>query len=38
MARYLNELKSGKPTVDQVKVNKAEKLDGKFMLSTRDKS
>jgi transposase len=38
MARYLKELKSGKLTVDTAKVKKAEKLDGKYLLSTSDKS
>jgi len=38
MGRYLKELKSGKLTVDKAKVKKAEKLDGKYLLSTSDKS
>jgi len=38
MSRYLKELKSGKLTVDTAKVKKAEKLDGKYLLSTIDKS
>jgi len=38
MSRYLKELKSGKLTVDTAKVKKAEKLDGKYLLSTSDKS
>ncbi|MFN2359274.1 MAG: transposase, partial [Desulfotignum sp.] len=38
MGRYLKELKSGKLTVDKAKVRKAEKLDGKYLLSTSDKS
>jgi len=38
MGRYLKELKSGKLAVDKAKVKKAEKLDGKYLLSTSDKS
>jgi len=38
MGRYLKELKSGKLTLDKAKVKKAEKLDGKYLLSTSDKS
>jgi hypothetical protein len=38
MSRYLKELKSGKLTVDTAKIKKAEKLDGKYLLSTSDKS
>jgi transposase len=38
MGRYLKELKSGKLTVDKAKVKNAEKLDGKYLLSTSDKS
>ncbi len=33
MSRYLKEMKSGKLTVD-----KSEKLDGKYLLNTRDMS
>ena len=38
MGRYLKELKSGKLKVDRAKVRQAEKLDGKYLLSTSDKS
>jgi transposase len=38
MGRYLKELKSGKLAVDKSKVKNAEKLDGKYLLSTSDKS
>ena len=38
MGRYLKELKSGKLTVDKAKIKQAEKLDGKYLLSTSDKS
>lgn len=38
MGRYLKELKSGKLTVDKAKLRTAEKLDGKYLLSTSDKS
>ena len=38
MGRYLKELKSGKLAVDKAKVKKAEKLDGKYLLSTSDKN
>ncbi len=38
MGRYLKELKSGKLKIDKAKVKNAEKLDGKYLLSTRDKS
>jgi transposase len=38
MGRYLKELKSGKLTVDKAKVRKVEKFDGKYLLSTSDKS
>ncbi len=38
MGRYLKELKSGKLKVDKAKVRQAEKLDGKYLLSTSDKS
>ncbi len=38
MGRYLKELKSGKLKVDKAKVKRAEKLDGKYLLSTSDTS
>ncbi len=38
MGRYLKELKSGKLAVDKAKVRQYEKLDGKYLLSTSDKS
>jgi transposase len=38
MGRYLKELKSGKLKVDKTKVKRAEKLDGKYLLSTSDTS
>ena len=38
MGRYLKELKSGKLKVNKAKVRQAEKLDGKYLLSTSDKS
>jgi transposase len=38
MGRYLKELKSGKLKVDKAKVRQYEKLDGKYLLSTSDKS
>lgn len=38
MGRYLKELKSGKLKVDKAKIKRAEKLDGKYLLSTSDKS
>jgi len=38
MGRYLKELKSGKLKVDKAKIKQAEKLDGKYLLSTSDKS
>lgn len=38
MGRYLKELKSGRLKVDKAKVRQAEKLDGKYLLSTSDKS
>ena len=38
MGRYLKELKSGKLKVDKAQVRQAEKLDGKYLLSTSDKS
>lgn len=38
MGRYLKELKSGKLKIDTAKVRQAEKLDGKYLLSTSDRS
>lgn len=38
MGRYLKELKSGKLKVDKAKIKQSEKLDGKYLLSTSDKS
>jgi len=38
MGRYLKELKSGKLKIDKAKVKQDEKLDGKYLLSTSDKS
>ncbi len=38
MGRYLKELKSGKLKVDKAKIKQAKKLDGKYLLSTSDKS
>jgi len=38
MGKYLKELKSGKLKVDKAKVKQYEKLDGKYLLSTSDKS
>ena len=38
MGRYLKELKSGKLKVDKAKVRQYEKLDGKYLLSTSDKT
>jgi transposase len=38
MGRYLKELKPGKLKVDKAKIKQAEKLDGKYLLSTSDKS
>lgn len=38
MGRFLKELKSGKLKVDKAKVRQYEKLDGKYLLSTSDKS
>lgn len=37
MGRYVKELKSGKLKIDQAKVKQAEKLDGKYLLSTSDR-
>ena len=36
MGRYVKELKSGKLKIDTAKVKRAEKLDGKYLLSTSD--
>jgi hypothetical protein len=38
MGRYLKELKSSKLKVDKSKIKQAERLDGKYLLSTSDKS
>lgn len=38
MGRYLKELKSGHLKVDMAKIKQAEKLDGKYLLSTSDMS
>ncbi len=38
MGRYLKELKSGHLKVDKAKIKQAEKLDGKYLLSTSDRS
>jgi len=38
MGRYVKELKSGKLKIDRAKVRQYEKLDGKYLLSTSDKS
>jgi transposase len=38
MKRYVKELKSGKLTIDKTKVKQEEKLDGKYLLSSSDKS
>jgi len=38
MGRYLKELKSGSLKIDKAKVKQEEKLDGKYLLSTSDKS
>lgn len=38
MVRYLKELKSGKLKINKAKVKQVEKLDGKYLLSTSDKS
>ncbi|MCP4354009.1 MAG: IS1634 family transposase, partial [Desulfobacterales bacterium] len=38
MGRYLKELKSGKLSINKAKVREAEKLDGKYLLSTSDES
>lgn len=38
MGRYLKELKSGRLKIDKAKVRQYEKLDGKYLLSTSDKS
>jgi len=38
MGRYLKEMKSGSLKIDKAKVKQEEKLDGKYLLSTSDKS
>jgi len=38
MKRYVKELKSGKLKIDKAKVTQEEKLDGKYLLSSSDKS
>lgn len=38
MGRYIKEQKNGKLTINKAKVNKAQKLDGKYLLSTSDNS
>jgi transposase len=38
MGRYVKELKSGKLKIDTAKVKQEEKLDGKYLLSTSDRS
>jgi transposase len=38
MRRYVKELKSGKLTIDNTKVKQEEKRDGKYLLSSSDKS
>lgn len=38
MRRYVKELKDGKLRIDKAKVRQAEKLDGKYLLSTSDES
>ena len=38
MGRYVKELKSGKLAIDRARVKKAEKLDGKYLLSSSDPS
>lgn len=38
MGRYLKELKSGKLRIDKAMVREDRKLDGKYLLSTRDES
>jgi len=38
MGRYVKELKSGKLKIDKAKVKQEEKLDGKYLLSTSDRS
>jgi transposase len=38
MGRYVKELKDGKLRIDKAKVRQAEKLDGKYLLSTSDES
>jgi transposase len=38
MGRYIKEQKNGKLRIDKAKVRQAEKLDGKYLLSTSDES
>jgi len=38
MGRYVKELKSGKLKIDKAKVQRDEKLDGKYLLSSSDES
>lgn len=38
MGRYVKELKSGKLKIDKAKVQRDEKMDGKYLLSTSDES
>ncbi len=38
MGRYVKELKNGKLKIDMAKVRQAEKLDGKYLLSSSDES
>ena len=38
MGRYLKEQKNGKLRIDQAKIKQDQKLDGKYLLSTSDKS
>ncbi len=38
LGRYVKELKSGRLKIDKAKVKQAEKLDGKYLLSTSDNS
>lgn len=38
MKRYVKELKSGKLKIDKAKIKQEEKLDGKYLLSSSDKS
>jgi hypothetical protein len=38
MKRYVKELKSGKLKIDKAKVKQEERLDGKYLLSSSDKT